>query len=110
MHWDPRYTRESEEEPIKAYAGPRHTSIWKLEAALKCRSCWKDRWAPARAHDQADRSARDHTLQVGASGRGEVRGPARRRRFSSEGFVGFPGLHLNRPDQPSEVPGAASAF
>jgi hypothetical protein len=24
-------------------------------------------------------------------------------RFSSEGFVGFPSLHLNRPDQSSEL-------
>ena len=46
MHWDSRYTRESEEEPIKAYAGPRHTPISKLEAALKCRSCRKGRYAP----------------------------------------------------------------
>jgi hypothetical protein len=25
---------------------PRDTPIWKLEAALKCRSCRKDRYAP----------------------------------------------------------------
>ena len=24
----------------------RDTPIWKLEAALKCRSCWKGRYAP----------------------------------------------------------------
>jgi hypothetical protein len=36
-------------------------------------------------------------------------GLAGRWSFSSEGFVGFPSLHLNRPDQSLELPGAASA-
>jgi hypothetical protein len=47
----------------------RNTPIWKLEAALKCRSCKKGRHAPSRAHDKAHARAGDHTLRLGASGR-----------------------------------------
>jgi hypothetical protein len=32
--------------PLDAIRRPRDTPIWKLEAALKCRSCKKDRYAP----------------------------------------------------------------
>jgi hypothetical protein len=32
--------------PLDAILRPRHTPIWKLEAALKCRSCKKGRYAP----------------------------------------------------------------
>jgi hypothetical protein len=32
--------------PLDAICRPRHTPIWKLEAALKCRSCKKGRYAP----------------------------------------------------------------
>jgi hypothetical protein len=32
--------------PLNAIRRPRDTSIWKLEAALKCRSCRKGRYAP----------------------------------------------------------------
>jgi hypothetical protein len=32
--------------PLSAIRRPRDTPIWKLEAALKCRSCRKDRYAP----------------------------------------------------------------
>jgi hypothetical protein len=32
--------------PLYAIRRPRDTPIWKLEAALKCRSCKKDRYAP----------------------------------------------------------------
>ena len=32
--------------PLDAIRRPRHTPIWKLEAALKCRSCRKGRYAP----------------------------------------------------------------
>jgi hypothetical protein len=32
--------------PLDAIRRPRDTPIWKLEAALKCRSCRKGRWAP----------------------------------------------------------------
>ena len=32
--------------PLDAIRRPRHTPIWKLEAALKCRSCKKGRYAP----------------------------------------------------------------
>jgi hypothetical protein len=32
----------------------RDTPIWKLEAALKCRSCWKGRYAPP-VHNQVER-------------------------------------------------------
>jgi hypothetical protein len=33
--------------PLDAIRWPRDTPIWKLEAALKCRSCRKGRYAPA---------------------------------------------------------------
>jgi hypothetical protein len=32
--------------PLDAIGRPRDTPIWKLEAALKCRSCRKGRYAP----------------------------------------------------------------
>jgi hypothetical protein len=32
--------------PLDAIHRPRDTPIWKLEAALKCRSCRKGRYAP----------------------------------------------------------------
>jgi hypothetical protein len=32
--------------PFNAIRRPRNTPIWKLEAALKCRSCKKGRYAP----------------------------------------------------------------
>jgi hypothetical protein len=32
--------------PLDAFRRPRDTPIWKLEAALKCRSCRKGRYAP----------------------------------------------------------------
>jgi hypothetical protein len=32
--------------PLDAILRPRNTPIWKLEAALKCRSCKKGRYAP----------------------------------------------------------------
>jgi hypothetical protein len=32
--------------PLNAIRRPRDTAIWKLEAALKCRSCRKGRYAP----------------------------------------------------------------
>jgi hypothetical protein len=32
--------------PLEHVRRPRDTPIWKLEAALKCRSCLKDRHAP----------------------------------------------------------------
>jgi hypothetical protein len=32
--------------PLDAMRHPRDTPIWKLEAALKCRSCKKGRYAP----------------------------------------------------------------
>ncbi len=32
--------------PLDAVRRPRDTPIWKLEAALKCRSCKKGRYAP----------------------------------------------------------------
>jgi hypothetical protein len=34
--------------PLDAIRRPRTTPIWKLEAALKCRSCKKGRYAPGR--------------------------------------------------------------
>ena len=60
--------------PLNTIRRPRETPIWKLEASLKCRSCRKGRSTPPPgAYDQADRGARDHAVQVGASRRGEVR-------------------------------------
>jgi predicted CxxxxCH...CXXCH cytochrome family protein len=32
--------------PLDAIRRPRDTPIWKLEAALKCRSCWTPRYSP----------------------------------------------------------------
>jgi hypothetical protein len=32
--------------PLDAIRRPRDTPLWKLEASLKCRSCWKGRYAP----------------------------------------------------------------
>jgi hypothetical protein len=40
----PEYCRESI--PLDAIRRPRDTPVWKLEAALKCRSCKKGRYAP----------------------------------------------------------------
>jgi hypothetical protein len=46
---------------------PRDTPIWKLEAALKCRSCRSPRYAPPVSHDQAHTTARAYTLRLGTS-------------------------------------------
>jgi hypothetical protein len=51
--------------PLDAIRRPRDTPIWKLEAALKCRS-WAIR--AAGAYDQAHGGARDHAVSLGASG------------------------------------------
>ena len=32
--------------PLNAIRRPRETPMWKLDASLKCRSCWKGRSAP----------------------------------------------------------------
>ena len=53
--------------------GTRRSGSWK--PSLKCRSCRRAARA-AGAHDQADRDAGDHAVQVGASGRGAVSGEA----------------------------------
>ena len=53
--------------PLDAIRRPRDTPIWKLEAALKCRSCRKGRYAPP-VHMIKLTDTGDHTLQVGASG------------------------------------------
>jgi hypothetical protein len=53
--------------PLDAIRRPRDTPIWKLEAALKCRSCRKGPLCAARAHDQADRDAGDHAVSVGCT-------------------------------------------
>jgi hypothetical protein len=55
--------------PLDAIRRPRNTPIWKLEAALKCRSCKKRAVRAICAHDQADDGTRDHALHLGASGR-----------------------------------------
>jgi hypothetical protein len=38
--------------PLADIRRPRDTPIWKLEAALKCRSCRKGRYGAAGAHDK----------------------------------------------------------
>ncbi len=70
--------------PLDAIRRPRDTPLWKLEASLKCRSCRKGRERAAGAHDQADRDAGDHALQMGASGRGAVSGVERCRPSTSQ--------------------------
>jgi hypothetical protein len=52
--------------PLDAIRRPRDTPIWKLEAALKCRSCKKGQYASA--YGQANAGTRDHALCLGASG------------------------------------------
>jgi len=59
--------------PLNAIRRPRDTPIWKLEAALKCRSCKKGRYAPPVHMIKLTRDAGDHALQVGASRRGQMR-------------------------------------
>jgi hypothetical protein len=46
--WFPmgRRLRNEASIPLDAIRRPRDTLIWKLEAALKCRSCKKERYAP----------------------------------------------------------------
>jgi hypothetical protein len=44
---------------------PRDTTIRKLEAALKCRSCKKDLYAPSVHIDQVDRRTGKHALIFG---------------------------------------------
>jgi hypothetical protein len=57
--------------PLEAIRRPRDTPLWKLEASLKMPQLPQ---GPLRAgaHDQADRDAADHAVQVGASERGEM--------------------------------------
>jgi hypothetical protein len=50
--------------PLADIRQPRDTPIWKLEVALKCRSCKKGRCGAAGAHDQTDRKARDRALRL----------------------------------------------
>ena len=54
--------------PLDAIRRPRDTPIWKLEAALKCRSCRKGRYAPPVHMIKLTETAGDHAVQVGASG------------------------------------------
>jgi hypothetical protein len=57
--------------PLDAIRRPRDTPIWKLEAALKCRSCRKGRYAPP-VHMIKLTEAGDRTVCLGASGGGAV--------------------------------------
>ena len=50
--------------PLVHVRRPRDTPIWKLEAALKCRSCRRPRYSPP-----VNESSGDYALRVGASGR-----------------------------------------
>lgn len=46
MGWEGNRYKSGVGLPLNAIRRPRDTSIWKLEAALKCRSCRKGRHAP----------------------------------------------------------------
>jgi hypothetical protein len=48
--------------PLGAIRRPRYTPIWKLEAALKCRSCKKRRYAPL-VHMIKLTETHDHALR-----------------------------------------------
>jgi hypothetical protein len=52
--------------PLGSIRRPRHTPIWKLEAALKCRSCKRGRYAPP-VHMIKLTMERDHALSLDAS-------------------------------------------
>ena len=54
--------------PLDAIRRPRDTPIWKLEAALKCRSCRKGRYAPPVHMIKLTENSGDYALSVGASG------------------------------------------
>ena len=66
--------------PLDAIRRPRNTPIWKLEAALKCRSCRKGRYAP-RVHmikltqerEITRTFGRTPTMMTGAEGRRQSR-------------------------------------
>src|SRR6266849_6442209 len=53
--------------PLDAIRRPRDTPIWKLEAALKCRSCRKGHYAPS-----VHMIKLTETREMGASGRGTM--------------------------------------
>jgi hypothetical protein len=52
---------------------PWDTPIWKLEAALKCRSCRKGRYAPPVHMIKLTATQEIHAVAMAASGRGWVR-------------------------------------
>jgi hypothetical protein len=49
--------------PLDAVRRPRDTPIWKLEAALKCRSCPKGRYAPPVHPDEERQTSLDPVRQ-----------------------------------------------
>jgi hypothetical protein len=53
--------------PLDAIRRPRSTPIWKLEAALKCRSCKEGPVRAPRSHDQVHAGAGNHAVSVDAS-------------------------------------------
>jgi hypothetical protein len=55
--------------PLDAVRRSRDTPIWKLEGSFRCNEALPF----AGSHPQADRDARDHSVQMGPSGRGEVK-------------------------------------
>ena len=55
--------------PLGRHRRPRDTPIWKLEAALRCRSCGP---APSAHMIKLTETGENHALRLGASGRGEV--------------------------------------
>jgi hypothetical protein len=58
--------------PLDAIRRPRDTPIWKLEAALKCRSCRSPRYAPPVRMIKLTQQRELYALRLGPSGRREV--------------------------------------
>lgn len=54
--------------PLDTIRRPRDTPIWKLEAALKCRSCRTLHLCAAGPHDQADKGTKHCPLRLGSPG------------------------------------------
>jgi hypothetical protein len=52
--------------PLDAIRRLRDTPIWKIDAALKCRSCWKVRYAPPVHMIKLTETRENHALRVRA--------------------------------------------
>jgi hypothetical protein len=73
--------------PLGCIRRPRDTPIWKLEAALKCRSCRSPRYSPPGHMIKAYRRAADGAVRVGSSGEGTVKEVLRPLANSSRAMV-----------------------